>query len=184
PGSDHTAILQRGSLALDGGRVIIGYGGNAGDCGTYHGWLVSAAEDGSGTPTTFEVNAAAGEHGGAIWGAGDAPAVDGAGHVWVETGNGFGSSTTNDLQESVVELDATLHVLDHWTPTNWATLDANDTDLGSMEPLQLPGDMLFVAGKDGIGRLIAAGALGTTGQVLVARRAARAAPSAPRCSMP
>lgn len=165
PGSDHTAILQRGSLALDGGRVIIPYGGNAGDCGTYHGWLVSAAEDGGGTPTTFEVNAAAGEHGGAIWGAGDAPAIDGSGHVFVETGNGFGSSTTNDLQESVVELDATLNVLDHWTPANWATLDANDTDLGSMEPLQIPGNMLFVNGKDGVGRLIAAGALGTTGQV-------------------
>jgi len=165
PGSDHTAILQRGSLALDGGRVIIPYGGNAGDCGTYHGWLVSAAEDGSGTPTTFEVNAAAGEHGGAIWGAGDAPAIDGSGHVFVETGNGFGSSTTNDLQESVVELDATLNVLDHWTPPNWAALDANDTDLGSMEPLQVPGNMLFVNGKDGVGRLIAASALGTTGQV-------------------
>jgi outer membrane protein assembly factor BamB len=165
PGSDHTALLQRASLALDGGRVIIPYGGNAGDCGTYHGWLVSAAEDGSGTPTTFEVNAPAGEHGGAIWGSGDAPAVDSAGHVFVETGNGFSSSTTPDLQESVVELDPTLNVLDHWTPTNWKTLDDNDTDLGSMEPLQVPGSMLFVNGKDGVGRLISATALGTTGQV-------------------
>jgi outer membrane protein assembly factor BamB len=83
----------------------------------------------------------------------------------VETGNGFSSSTTPDLQESVVELDATLTVLDHWTPSNWQTLDANDTDLGSMEPLQVPGGMLFVNGKDGVGRLISAGALGTTGQV-------------------
>jgi outer membrane protein assembly factor BamB len=172
PGSDHTALLQRASLALDGGRVIIPYGGNAGDCATYHGWLVSAAEDGSGTPTTFEVNAPAGEHGGAIWGSGDAPAVDSAGHVFVETGNGFSSSTTPDLQESVVELDPTLNVLDHWTPTNWKTLDDNDTDLGSMEPLQVPGGMLFVNGKDGVGRLISATALGTTGQVF----------SAPVCS--
>lgn len=173
PGSDHTAILQRASLALDGGRVIIPYGGNAGDCGTYHGWLVSASEDGSGTPTTFEVNAAAGEHGGAIWGSGDAPAVDSAGHVFVETGNGFSASTTTpDFQESVVELDSTLNVLDHWTAPNWKTLDDNDTDLGSMEPLQLPGGMLFVNGKDGLGRLISATALGTTGQVF----------SAPVCS--
>ena len=168
PGSDHTALLQRASLALDGGRVIIPYGGNSGDCSTYHGWLVSAAEDGSGTPTTFEVNAPAGEHGGAIWGSGDAPAVDAAGHVYVETGNGFSSSTTPDLQESVVELDATLDVLDHWTAANWQTLDANDTDLGSMEPLQLPGGTLFVNGKDGVGRLISATALGATGQVFSA----------------
>jgi outer membrane protein assembly factor BamB len=169
PGSDPSAQLQRASLALDGGRVIIGYGGNEGDCGTYHGWLVSVTEDGSGTPTTFEVNAAAGEHGGAIWGSGDAPAVDGAGHVFVETGNAFSSSSTPDLQESVVELDATLNVLDHWTPSNWKALDTSDTDLGSMEPLQLPGGMLFVNGKDGVGRLISATALGTTGQVFSAQ---------------
>lgn len=169
PGSDHTALLQRASLALDQGRVIIPYGGNSGDCGTYHGWLVSVAEDGSGTPTTFEVNAAAGEHGGAIWGAGDAPAVDSAGHVFVETGNGFSSSANPDLQESVVELDATLNVLDHWTPSNWKTLDTNDSDLGSMEPLQIPGGMLFVSGKDGVGRLISATALGSTGQVFSAQ---------------
>ena len=172
PGSDHTALLQRASLALDGGRVIIPFGGNSGDCGTYHGWLVSAAEDGSGTPTTFEVNAPAGEHGGAIWGSGDAPAVDAMGHVFVETGNGFSSSTTPDLQESVVELDSTLSVLDHWTASNWKTLDANDTDLGSMEPLQIPGGILFVNGKDGVGRLISATALGATGQIF----------SAPVCS--
>jgi outer membrane protein assembly factor BamB len=170
PGSDHTALLQRASLALESGRVIIPYGGNAGDCGTYHGWLVSVAEDGSGAPTTFEVNAAAGEHGGAIWGGGDAPAVDDAGHVFVETGNGFrGSATTPDLQESVVELDPTLNVLDHWTAPNWQSLDDNDVDLGSMEPLQLPGGILFVNGKDGVGRLISATALGTTGQVFSAQ---------------
>jgi outer membrane protein assembly factor BamB len=170
PGSDHTALLQRASLALDGSRVIIPYGGNAGDCGTYHGWLVSVATDGSGTPTTFEVNAAAGQHGGAIWGGGDAPAVDSAGHVLVETGNGFrGSATTPDLQESVVELDPTLNILASWTPANWQALDDNDTDLGSMEPLQLPGGMLFVDGKDGVGRLISATALGTTGQVFNAQ---------------
>ncbi|HEY5428162.1 MAG TPA: Ig-like domain repeat protein [Solirubrobacteraceae bacterium] len=171
PGDAPTAILQRGSLALSGGRVIIPYGGNDGDCGTYHGWLVSKAQDGTGALTTFEVDPGSGEHGGAIWGSGDGPSVDSAGHVFVETGNGFGS-TTPDLQESVVELDPQLDMLAHWTPSNWKTLDDNDTDLGSAEPLPLPGGLLFVAGKDGVGRLISATALGTTGQVF----------SAPVCS--
>ncbi len=184
PGSDHTALLQRASLALDGGRVIIPFGGNSGDCGTYHGWLVSAAEDGSGTPTTFEVNAPAGEHGGAIWGSGDAPAVDAMGHVFVETGNGFSSSTTPDLQESVVELDSTLNVLDHWTASNWKTLDANDTDLGSMEPLQIPGGILFVNGKDGVGRLISARRWVRPARCSAPRSAARAVPSALRSITP
>jgi outer membrane protein assembly factor BamB len=167
PGQDPKAVLQRGALALDGGRVIIPYGGNDGDCSTYHGWLVSVAESGAGTQPTFEVDAGSGESRGAIWGAGDGPALDSAGHLFVSTGNG--SSTTPNLQESVVELDAGLNVLAHWTASNWKTLDASDTDLGSSEPLPLPGGLMFVAGKDGIGRLVSATALSTAGQVFSAR---------------
>ncbi|MFL5861346.1 MAG: Ig-like domain repeat protein, partial [Solirubrobacteraceae bacterium] len=167
PGQDPKAVLQRGSLALDGGRVIIPYGGNAGDCSTYHGWLVSVAETGAGPQTTFEVDSGAGESQGAIWGAGDGPSQDAAGHLFVETGNG--NSTTPDFQESVVELDANAKVLDHWTAPNWKALDTGDADLGSMEPLPLPDGILFVAGKDGVGRLISATALGRTGQVFSAQ---------------
>jgi outer membrane protein assembly factor BamB len=167
PGADPTALLQRASLALDGGRVIIPYGGNAGDCGVYHGWLVSAAEDGTGTPSTFEVDPGAGEHGGAIWGSGDGPSLDAAGHVFVSTGNGFGS-TTPDLQESVLELDPSLNLVASWTAPNWQALDNSDLDLGSSEPLPLPGGLLFVVGKDGVGRLLSEGALGSAGQVFSA----------------
>lgn len=162
PGQTPADVLQRGSLALDGGRVIVPYGGNDGDCGTYHGWLVSVAESGAGPQDTFEVEAGTGEHGGAIWGAGDGPSQDAAGDLFVSTGNGFGAL---DLQESVVELSPTLGVLAHWTPANWQTLDTSDQDLGSSEPLPLPGGLLFVAGKDGVGRLVSATALSGTGQV-------------------
>ena len=54
PFTDPAAQLQRASLALDDGNVIAGFGGNAGDCGTYHGLVVSAPEDGS-TPPVFYV---------------------------------------------------------------------------------------------------------------------------------
>ena len=40
-------IQQRYGLALGNGRVYVGFGGYAGDCGPYHGWLVSVTEDGS-----------------------------------------------------------------------------------------------------------------------------------------
>jgi hypothetical protein len=46
--------LQRAALALAGGQVIVGYGGNDGDCGNYHGWLVSVPDTG-GPLRTFEV---------------------------------------------------------------------------------------------------------------------------------
>jgi outer membrane protein assembly factor BamB len=167
PGQDPKAVLQRGALALDAGRVIIPYGGNDGDCSTYHGWLVSVAESGAGTQPTFEVDSAQGESQGAIWGAGDGPSQDAAGDLFVETGNG--NSSTADYQESVVELGAGVNVIAHWTAPNWKTLDNTDTDLGSSEPLPLPGGLLFVAGKDGIGRLVSSTGLGTSGQVFSAQ---------------
>ena len=169
PGADPTALLQRASLVLDAGRVIIPYGGNAGDCGTYHGWLVSAAEAG-GTPDAFEITPSAGDHGGAIWGGGDGPSLDLAGHVFVSTGNGFSpaGTTTPDLQESVLELDPSLNLIAHWTASNWQALDNSDQDLGSSEPLPLPGGLLFIVGKDGYGRLLSQTALGSAGQVFSA----------------
>jgi outer membrane protein assembly factor BamB len=169
PGQDPKAILQRASLALDAGRVIVPYGGNDGDCGTYHGWLVSVAQDGTGTPATFEVDPGVNEHGGAIWGSGDGPSQDPAGNLFVSTGNGFSSSSTPDLQESVVELSPTLTVLAAWTASNWQALDNSDLDLGSSEPLPLPGGRLFEAGKDGVGRLLSATALGPAGQLFSAQ---------------
>ena len=44
PGTISLTQLQRPGLALDEGRVVIGFGGNDGDCGDYHGWVVSAPE--------------------------------------------------------------------------------------------------------------------------------------------
>jgi polyvinyl alcohol dehydrogenase (cytochrome) len=169
PGADPTALLQRAALALDRGRVIVPYGGNAGDCGNYHGWLVAAATRHAASQITFEATPGAGDRGGAIWGAGDGPVLDSAGHVFVSTGNGFGFSPTPDLQESVIELDRNLHVLGHWTADNWRALDLVDLDLGSSEPLPLPRGLLFVAGKDGFGRLLSTSPLGAASEVFSAK---------------
>jgi outer membrane protein assembly factor BamB len=169
PGSDPKALLQRTALALDDGRVFAGFGGNNGDCSDYHGWVMGAGESGSGTPSAFEVDSGAAEHGGAIWGSGDGPPVDAAGRLLYSTGNGFGS-TSADLQESVVALDpANLALDDHWTASNWQMLDDDDLDLGSSEPLPLPGALLFEIGKDGVGRLLSEGSLGSVGQVFSAQ---------------
>jgi hypothetical protein len=54
-----------------------------------------------------------------------------------------------------------LGVADYFTPDDQATLFSNDTDLGSGNPLLLPGTSLLVAGgKDGILRLINTGSMG------------------------
>jgi polyvinyl alcohol dehydrogenase (cytochrome) len=158
PGSDHAALLQRTALALDAGKVIVGYGGNDGDCGTYHGWLVAAPETG-GALQSFGVSQSSG--GGAIWGAGDGAAVDGSGDIWAATGNGFGPPY--DYQESVIKLDSNLNLLASWAPSNWQALDDGDTDLGSSEPLLLPGGLVFQIGKQGVGYLLSASSPGGTG---------------------
>ena len=95
PGSTPPAQLQRAALALEGGKVIVGYGGNFGDCGTYHGWLVGAPE-GGGSLQTFEVDPST--NGGAIWAAGNGPAIDAAGGIWTSTANG------TSIQEATLSL--------------------------------------------------------------------------------
>ena len=151
--------LQRPGLALDGGRILIGYGGNDGDCSTYWGWLVSAPTDGSTALDSFQVDA--NYHEGALWGGGDAPPVDAAGNVFVATGNGSGDSTSDpEYGDSVVKLNALASPLDWWAPPNWQSLDATDADLGSSMPTLLPGGFVFQSGKDGNGYLLNGADLG------------------------
>lgn len=161
PGDIPNDQLQRESLALDDGKVIIGYGGNATDCGFYHGWLAAAREDGRGPVKFFEATAAPGDEEGAIWNGGNAPAIDARGNIWVATGNG--NPLVYDLQDSVVELDPNLNVIDWWAPAVWATYDANDLDLGSTAPLLLPHGLVFELGKAPEGYLLDASNLGGTG---------------------
>ena len=152
--------LQRPGLALDNGQVIIGYGGNDGDCGTYHGWLVSIPETG-GALRSFEVDRDGTE--GAIWGAGNAPPVDSAGDVWVATGNG-NTGSTYEFQESVLKLDSNMDPpLDQWAPSDWQSLDTSDADIGSSAPVLLPGGLVFQIGKQGIGYVLSASSLSVVG---------------------
>lgn len=151
--------LQRAGLALDGGRILIGYGGNDGDCSTYWGWLVSAPTDGTTGLSSFQVDARHAD--GAIWAAGNAPAVDAAGNVFVATGNGNGNLTLDpEYGDSVVKLNASASPLDWWAPPNWQSLDSSDADLGSSMPSLLPGGFVFQSGKDGNGYLLNGAGLG------------------------
>jgi len=158
-GGDPSNQLQRAGLALDDGRILIGYGGNDGDCNTYWGWLVSAPTTGTTGLDSFQVDA--GYHDGAIWGAGNAPALDAAGDVFVATGNGNGDSSADpDYGDSVVKLNALAVPLDWWAPPNWQTLDSSDLDLGSSMPTLLPGGFVFESGKDDNGYLLNGSGLG------------------------
>ena len=164
---------QRAALSLANGRVYVPFGGWAGDCGTYHPFIVSVpttggAQDHLYGPQTTCQNAAG------MWGA-SGLAVDGSGNIYGATGNGngcpnpqsFPCDTTYlnwDHSEAVLKLTATLSETSFWTPNNaaqnWCDLNNSDTDVGSIGPILLPNNELFQTGKGGFGWMLSTAALG------------------------
>jgi hypothetical protein len=162
-GADPAALLQRTALTLDAGRVVFGFGGNFGDCGSYHGWVLAVPESG-GAPATFAVDSGPGESQGAIWMGGAAPVVDGAGNVWVEAGNGSVTSAGHayDHSDSVLELSPSLTLLHFFAPSSWASNNAQDLDF-STAPALLDDGQVIAAGKDPRTYLLNASDLGGIG---------------------
>ncbi|HEV1998798.1 MAG TPA: PQQ-binding-like beta-propeller repeat protein [Candidatus Dormibacteraeota bacterium] len=153
---------QRAALALAGGHVIVNYGGRGGDCGRYHGYVVSANESDLAVVGSFATTpdfTAAG-----LWGP-SGPAVDGSGNVFVATGNSgalgecsipkCGNDNSHyEYSESVLRLNSTAGLIDSWAPGNWQDLNTTDTDVGSIGPTLLDGGLLFQGGKEGVGYLL------------------------------
>ncbi len=164
PGSDPRALLQRVALTLDGGQVVFAFGGNSGDCSTYHGWLVAVPE-GGGVFKTFQVDSGPGQSQGAIWMGGAAPIVDGKGNIWFATGNGSSTNSGDPYDDSdgVLEVSSSLSLLQYFAPTTWTQDNHNDSDLGSSSPAVLPNGMVFEAGKSGTGYLLNQSVLGGIG---------------------
>ncbi|MDR3651080.1 MAG: PQQ-binding-like beta-propeller repeat protein [Acidimicrobiales bacterium] len=159
-GWNAAAQLQRAGLALSAGHVVVGFGGNYGDCGNYHGWVVGVPESGSGSLLAYRVPTA---REGAIW----APAgvtVDAAGDVYVVTGNGeAGPGEPFDHGDSVIELSPALTETRYFAPSNWAQDNADDGDLGSTAVMLLDASSMFIVGKQRTAYLLAATSLGGIG---------------------
>jgi outer membrane protein assembly factor BamB len=163
PGWSSPAQLQRAGLALDGDEVLVGFGGNYGDCGRYTGWLVGVPASGSGGLATYRVPTA---REGAVW-APPGPAVDGSGDVYLATGNGAaGPGQAFDHGNSVIELSPALAELGYFAPAAWARDSASDLDLGSTSPVLLGGGLAFQVGKQATGYLLSTTRLGGIGAAL------------------
>jgi outer membrane protein assembly factor BamB len=158
PGFNDTTQQERSALSLANGMVYIMYGGLAGDCAQYYGWVVGLAANGSGGMVYYQVPVS---REGGIW-APSGAAVDSSGNLYVATGNGA-SSTAFDHGDSVVKLSPSLKEEGYFAPTNWADLNQHDADLGSLGPALVGQDTLFQIGKEGVGYILNASQLGGIG---------------------
>jgi hypothetical protein len=159
PKFDSLFHLQRAALLLSKGSVYVAFGA-LGDCPTFYGWIFRYGARDLKLQTFFNTapGDAAGKDagGGGIWQAGQGPAADTAGNIYVMSGNG-GFSTSGlelPLGSSFIKLDPSLKVLSRFTPrSSKADLDL---DLGSGGPLLLPvvtrkkEPLLIGGGKDGM----------------------------------
>lgn len=153
-----SAQLQRGALGLDQGRVLVAFGGNYGDCGSYHGYLMAVPETGIGTTLVYQVPST---NEAAVWAAAGMT-ISPNGSVYISTGNSA-SRSTFDMGNAVIELSPTLRVKSWFAPRSWQRDNAQDLDLGATAPLLLGNKRVFEIGKEAIGYLLSATKLGGIG---------------------
>jgi len=151
---------QRAGLVLVNGLVYIAWA-SFDDLGQYYGWIMGYSYNGTLLAQAPVLNVAPNRRGAGIWMSGGAPAADSTGKLYVSTGNGgsdanASSGATNDYGSCVLKLSGGLTVSDWFMPTAYATLNANDLDLGAggaavlVSPSTGPYQHLVITGgKDG-----------------------------------
>ncbi|GAA0400674.1 hypothetical protein [Streptomyces luteireticuli] len=135
--------LQRAALTLANGRVYVAFA-SYGDKSPYHGWVFGY--DATTLRRTGVYVTTPGTGLGGIWQAGQGPAVDDAGDLYLITGNGGFREDGSELGDCIVRLRPDLTVADWFSPFDNAALDAADLDLGSAGPLLVPGTRLLLGG--------------------------------------
>jgi hypothetical protein len=148
---DAVRQLQRPGLLLSGGLVYVAFASHQ-DTEPYHGWILGY--DGQTLRQTVVFCTTCGSFWaseGGIWQAGNGPAADADGNVFVMTGNGTWNPARNELGTSFIKLTPRLEVASWFTPANHECLNHIDADLGSAGPLLVPNTNLMVGGgKEGV----------------------------------
>jgi outer membrane protein assembly factor BamB len=161
---------QRAALALSQGLVYMAYGGLFGDCGNYRGTVIASRTDGTGDLLSYRVSTS---REGGIW-APAGPVLDADGRLYVSVGNGSEILGDWDHSDSVLRLSPTLQVEDGFAPKQWRQDNATDADLGSLSPVLLPDNLVFIAGKSGTGYTLHANALGGVGGQIQSKKVCHA----------
>jgi outer membrane protein assembly factor BamB len=170
---------QRGALLALGGRIYITLGALIGDCGSYHGYVISYAESNTGAVNYWAAaRIDASNNGGGIWAPGGSSS-DGT-YVYASTGNSNHTTSTSayDYSDGVVQLNPNALApgapVSYFAPGNWYADNAGDVDLGSTVPLVLPNSRILIVGKSGMGYLLNAANLGGIGMQIAINRVCNA----------
>ena len=146
---------QRQALILLNGIVFITWSSHC-DWGPYHGWIMGY--NAKTLQQQIVYNDTPDGSDGGIWESGGGLAADDAGNLYAAVGNGTvgvnnDPTSLRNRGESAIKLSVsgnTLTVSSFFTPFNYADLDNNDLDFGSIGSLLIPGSNYFFSGsKDG-----------------------------------
>jgi len=136
--------LQRAALLIANNKLYVAFGAHQ-DAPPFQGWLMAFHLD---TLQRFDpifCTTPGGEMGG-IWQAGNGPAADKDGNVYLITGNGSFEPASQRFGNTLLKLTGDLKVSGWFAPANTATLSDLDVDFGSAGPLLLPDTDQVVAG--------------------------------------
>jgi hypothetical protein len=143
---DPKGANQRPALVIVNGNVIIAWASHE-DIRPYHGWVMAYSAATLKQTAVFCVSPDGTE--GGIWQSGRGPAVDPAGGIYFETGNGSFNGTS-DFGTSLIKLSLrnnAFAVDDYFTPHDYQALNDRDADLGSTGPMLIPGTTLLIGGS-------------------------------------
>jgi len=148
PKRNRKAEQERSALLVEHGRVVVSFGGLAGDCDNYVGYVTSTSVTGAGRTFHYAVPTAR-EAG--MW-APPGPVLGRNGHVYVASGNGAELNGRFDKSDSVTELSAIkLRRVSLFAPNTWRDDNRRDLDLGSSSPASVRGiHRIVIAGKRGV----------------------------------
>jgi len=149
-GFDPVSQNQRPALTLSQGVVYIAWSSYC-DFGPYHGFVMGY--DASTLQQVHVFNDTPGGSQGGIWQAGQGATVDFNGDLYWETGNGSSNPGAGQFSESFIKLNPSngLSVQDWFMPSDFASMNNGDRDLGSAGALLIPGtSRILGGGKDGI----------------------------------
>jgi len=152
------------ALNLSRGLLLVATGGYIGDAPPYQGHVVAIDVRSGRLVNVFNTLCSdrrglidppsCSASGSAIWARSGVVVEPGSGRLLVATGNAAWNGRTN-WGDSVLELSPDGgRLLQAYTPTNQAELEAGDVDLGSTAPALLGHGLAVQGGKDGLLRLL------------------------------